>query len=50
MQRMVSSDLLHALIHSWMIRLFAPTFIVKQMAHEFDLERPLLQQFGKLEV
>ena len=50
MRRMVSSSSLHALIHSWILRLFSPTFIVKQMAHEFDLEMPLLRQFGNLEV
>jgi 2-polyprenyl-6-methoxyphenol hydroxylase-like FAD-dependent oxidoreductase len=48
MRRMVSSSSLHTLIHSWVLRLFAPTFIVKQMAHEFDLEMPLLRQFGNL--
>jgi len=46
MERMVSNDSLHTLVHNWTLRLFPPTFIVKHMAHEFNLEASLLQQFG----
>ena len=49
-ERMVGEGHWHMIWHDLAVRLFPPSAIVKEMAHQHDLETTLLQNFGDLQI